>query len=163
MWTVYPLCSILVNGHLENVFLVSGTDRRIHLYKKVVDNDKVRNLHTIWPMYVHIVDSCRTTACSKSDYMQSWKILGMLSCDCRDSSLNDQAHQQSLKTPMQRFACHRLHQIYNIVLYDRRNVTLEFWVIVGVLDRPKKNLYNQTTCSLSDWARHLIGNVCVSS
>ena len=64
------LYSILLNGHLENVFLVSGTDQRIHLYRKVLDGEKVWDLHSVWPMYVFIVNSCWIGACSKPDYMQ---------------------------------------------------------------------------------------------
>ena len=40
--------------------------------------------------------------CGCNNYIMLWNILGMLSCDCRDSSLDDQARQQSLNTLMQR-------------------------------------------------------------
>ena len=38
----------------------------------------------------------------------------------------------------------------NVVL-DRRNIALDYWVIVGILDHPKKNLYN-SKCKTS-WQR----------
>ena len=35
---------------------------------------------------------------------------------CTDSSLDNRARQQSLKTPIQRFAHHGLHQAYNVLV-----------------------------------------------
>ena len=52
----------------------------------------------------------------QADYM-SWKILGMLSSDFRDSFLDNRACQQSFNTSMQCFTRHRLRQAYNTILY----------------------------------------------
>ena len=41
--------------------------------------------------------------------------------DCRDSTLDDQACQQSLNTLMQCFACHGVCQAYNTVMKDIRH------------------------------------------
>ena len=40
-WTICPLYSILIEGRLENVFLLCGTDRRIHVYRKTVNVEEV--------------------------------------------------------------------------------------------------------------------------
>ena len=82
---------------------------------------------------------------------RSWKILGMLSSDCRDSSLDDRACQQSLNTPMLCFVCHGLCSVpIPNKACDRQNMALDYWVIVGTLVYLKKNLYNSKyqTCWL---------------
>ena len=48
---------------------------------------------------------------------------------------------------MQCFTHHGLRQAYNMkpVTGETLHVELKYWVTVGVLDRPKKNLYNQNS------------------
>ena len=73
-----------------------------------------------WPHCTLTFLAPRTSSCYwcryKVGYLLSWQILGMLSSYCRDSSLDDQASQQSLNTSMQRFTHQWLRQAYNSVL-----------------------------------------------